>query len=262
MCKTCTWAAPRIRPACSKVTSSSNSTGNPVLDRQDFIQAIANKGIGQSVILTLLRHGQRQNASVTLGPPVDKYQPKYPPEPLEIQSWRPGRFYRYNPTSEKWDRVTPSDNEDNLPDEIHQFSYHSGGDPIIMTLTGDPQDEQTSIEVRQGQTHYQTTVAEIATLPEGIRDYAQRALLQAQRKKQRELRLKDLTERAKEMRDQLWQDPTPENWDELTSKMMDNLKVYTQQLDEAAGKPRLMLEGQRQQLQELEKQLQEALAPD
>ncbi len=230
--------------------------GYPVLDERKFVTSIANAGIGKTVTLTILRQGRRKTIKVTLGPKAEEYQPKYPPEPQEVQSWRSGNVYRFDPNENQWRRITPPTSSSVIASEIHQFRYPTGGEPITVTIIGDPQKDQAHIEIDQGQTTIQTTAKDIKNLPDPMRDCAQRALDQA--KKKSENRENALSEPNESPRMTAEEHPS-KSWEEYTSKMLEDLKEYAKQLDESAGKPRLMLQDQRQRLDRLEQQVHSIL---
>lgn len=232
--------------------------GEPILTHRDFVNKVANSGIGNSITLTILRQGQRHQVTATLDRAPEQFQPKYTPEPQEVQSWRPVQGLRYDADQNKWILDTTDHTADELPKEIYQMLYNGGDHPIVVIISGSPLSQDSQITVQKGENRYQTVIKEIATLPSDLRDYAQRAVKQAETKKHRQEIEQTLRQHTNHLRN-FWQEYNPEQLDEFTTKMMDNLKTYTEQLDETMGKPRLMLEDHRERLEQLEAQLQDAL---
>jgi hypothetical protein len=114
---------------------------------------------------------------------------KYPREPEAIRSWRPGRFFRLEPGGEDWKEMFKDGIPPDIDIDMKRFfkevrTYHySNGEDYIVTIEGNPHDEDSTVTVRVGVDEYTTTAYEIDKLPEKYREGAEDAIENAIRRR-------------------------------------------------------------------------------
>ena len=155
-----------------------------------FVDQVQEAGVGTEVSLEIIHQGERKNIKLKLEPIEYKTEPKYPPEPDIIQSWKPGKIFRLKPGDKDWKdwtEILVKDSQTNskavldkilknLTKEMHHTTYHTDGEVYSITIEGDPNDEDTTIKVSINNTEYKTIVKEIDKLPEKYRKIAEEAL--------------------------------------------------------------------------------------
>ena len=161
-------------------------------ESQEFIDEVQKAGIGTEVSLEIIHLGQRKTVKLKLEPFEGEREFKYPPEPEIIQSWRPGKIFRLRPGDKDWVEIffpgMPPEFKvnfdklffDKLFKELRTY-HHSVGEDYTITIEGNPNNEDTMIDVRIGNTEYRTTVKEIDKLPTKYREAADQALKNAQK---------------------------------------------------------------------------------
>jgi len=173
--------------------------GKDVTDYGQFVNSIRQESAGTEVTLGIIHLGKRQNVKVKLGlfEGQGEYNWKYPLEPVIIQRQiiRPGDVFRKG--EEGWERVPldqiprkvdlrmAGDLKDGIPEllkEAYSYSY-SDGDQKTYTIVidGNPNDEDTKVFVRIGETQYDTTVDKMEGLPQEYRAIAEGALQDARK---------------------------------------------------------------------------------
>ena len=159
--------------------------GKDVTDYDAFVEEVRKAGVGTEVSLAIIHLGQRQTVKLKLEPFTGNVDLKYPAEPQMVQSWRPGKIFRFTPGDREWTEIL----RDNMPkdfdvsirrffDEVHTYQ-HSNGEDYTVTVQGDPNDEDAVIIVDAGDAEYKTTARHIDKLPEKYRDPARQALKDA-----------------------------------------------------------------------------------
>ncbi len=152
-----------------------------------FVDQVQKAGVGTEVSLEIIHLGERKNIKLKLEPIEYKTDPKYPPEPDIIQSWKPGKIFRLKPGDKDWTEILTQDPQTKVKAELdkilksftkqmHHSTYHIDGEEYSITIEGDPDDEDTTITVSIGNTEYKTIVKEIDKLPEKYRKVAEDAL--------------------------------------------------------------------------------------
>jgi len=161
--------------------------GEDVHDYERLVAAIRQAGSGAEVSIQIIHLGVRKTVNLTLKSFEGDPDWKYPSEPQAVQSWRPGRFFRLEPGDEDWkeifkDGVDPDIDIDvkRFFNEVHSY-HHSNGEDYTVTITGNPNDEDSTITVRIGDDKYTTTVKEIDKLPKEYRQAATDALESARK---------------------------------------------------------------------------------
>lgn len=161
--------------------------GKDVDDYNTFVGAVRKAGVGTEVSLTIIHLGQRRTVKLTLEPVTDNLDLKYPSEPQSVQSWRPGKVFRFRPGDEDWMEVLPNGIPPELDMNIRRFFkelytyHHTDGENYTITIEGNPADEDATITVEVGDVEYKTTVKHIDKLPEKYRESAEQALKDAQK---------------------------------------------------------------------------------
>jgi hypothetical protein len=161
--------------------------GQDVHDYERLVAAIRQAGSGTQVSLQIIHLGVRKTVKLTLKSFEGEPDWKYPREPQAVQSWRPGRFFRLEPGDEDWkemfkDGINPDIDIDlkRFFNEVHSY-HHSNGEDYTVTITGNPDDEDSTVTVLIGDDKYTTTVKEIDKLPKKYRQAATDALENARK---------------------------------------------------------------------------------
>ncbi|MHC4433297.1 MAG: S1C family serine protease [Planctomycetota bacterium] len=156
--------------------------GEDVHDYERLVAAIRQAGSGTEVSIQIIHLGARKTVKLTLKSFDGDPDWKYPSEPQAVQSWRPGRFFRLEPGEEDWKEMFKDGIDPDIDIDVRKFfnevySYHhSDGEDYTVTITGNPNDEDSTITVRIGDDKYTTTVKEIDKLPREYRRAATDAL--------------------------------------------------------------------------------------
>ncbi|MGD2093558.1 MAG: PDZ domain-containing protein [Phycisphaerales bacterium] len=159
-------------------------------DFDKFVDQVQEAGVDTEVSLGIIHQGKRKNIKLKLEPRKDEIEPKYPPEPDIIQSWKPGKIFRLKPGDKDWKDWTEIVIQDpetkvkanldkmlkSFTKQMHHSTYHTDGETYSITIEGDPDDENATIRVSIGNTEYKTIVKEIDKLPEKYRKLAEDAL--------------------------------------------------------------------------------------
>jgi len=156
--------------------------GKDLTDREKFIEEVRKAGVGTDVSLTIVHLGQRQTVKLKLELSTGAVDLKYPPEPDAMQSWRPGKIFRFTPEDKQWQEIL----RDKMPREFdrtfRQFFdetstyHHSNGEEYTITVKGNPNSDDLTVIVRAGAAEYKTTAKEIDRLPEQYRKPAKDAI--------------------------------------------------------------------------------------
>jgi len=171
--------------------------GKDITDADVFVDAIRKSSPGAEVKLDIIHLGKRKTVEVTLGLfEGSEYDWVYPMEPefLGSQISRPGRAFRMD--REGWVQVpldqiprkvelkVAGDSKDgtiDLLNEMYSYSYFDGDNTYTITIEGNPDDEDTKVFVRVGNTQYDTTVDKMKGLPQEYRAIAEGALQDARK---------------------------------------------------------------------------------
>ena len=156
--------------------------GKDVTDRESFVNEVRKAGVGTEISLTIIHLGQRQTVKLKLESFTGAVDLKYPPEPDAVQSWRPGKIFRFAPGDKEWQELF----RDNMPKDFdvgirHFFDemstyHHSNGEDYTITVRGNPNDDDLIVIVRAGAAEYKTTAKELDRLPEQYRKPAKEAI--------------------------------------------------------------------------------------
>jgi len=170
--------------------------GKDVTDYGQFVNSIRQESAGTEVTLEIIHLGKRQNVKVKLGlfEGRGEYDWKYPLEPAIIQLVRPRIFEKSGEGSWierpldqipwKVELQVGGDLKDGTPEllrEAYSYSYSDGDKIYTITIGGNPNDEDTEVTVRIGDTEYKKTVKQVSELPEKYRAIAEGALQDARR---------------------------------------------------------------------------------
>jgi hypothetical protein len=156
--------------------------GKDVTDYDTFVDEVRKAGVGTEVSLVIIHLGRRQTVKLKLEPAADTVDLKYPSEPQMVQSWRPGKIFRFRPGDKDWveilrDRIPPTFETSikRFFDEMTTY-HHSNGEDYTITVRGNPDDEDLTVIVHAGPAEYKTTAKEIDRLPEKYRKSAKEAI--------------------------------------------------------------------------------------
>ncbi len=156
--------------------------GKDVTDRDTFVDEVRKAGAETEVSLAIIRLGQRQTVKLKLEPFTGPVDLKYPAEPDAIQSWRPGKIFRFAPGEKEWREILRGKMPPEFDVNIRRFFdetttyHHSNGEEYTITVRGDPDDDDLTVSVRAGPAEYKTTDKEIDRLPEQYRKPAKEAI--------------------------------------------------------------------------------------
>jgi hypothetical protein len=155
-------------------------------DNERFVDAVREAGVGAEVSLQIIHLGKRKTVEIKLRAFDGEFDWKYPREPEAVQSWRPGRFFRLKPGEEDWEEMFKDGVPPDVDVDIRKLFfdqvriYHFSLD-CVVTVKGDPYDEDTVITVRIGDEEYTSTVKSVDKLPKKFRQAAEDALERARK---------------------------------------------------------------------------------
>lgn len=160
--------------------------GKDVHNYEGLVEAIRQAGTGTKVSLLSVHLGVRKTVKLTLIQFEAKFDWKYPSEPEAIQSWRPGRFFRLRPGDDDWiemfkDGVPPDVDVDVRKLFFDQVRIYHFSLDCVVTVKGDPYDEDTAITVRIGDEEYTSKVKSLDKLPKKFREAAENAIEKARK---------------------------------------------------------------------------------
>jgi hypothetical protein len=160
--------------------------GEDVHDYERFVEAIRAAGSGAQVSLQVIHLGACKTVKLTLTTSEGEPEWKYPREPQAVQSWRPGRFFRMEPGGEDWEEMFKDGVPPDVDVDVRKFffdqvrTYHFSLD-CVVTVKGDPYDEDTAITVRIGDDEHTCTVKSVDELPTKFREAAKNAIEKARK---------------------------------------------------------------------------------
>jgi hypothetical protein len=224
--------------------------GEKARDLDQFVALVQKAGIGAKVAIEVIHLGQRRTVEFVLEA-GEKMEWKYPSEPEVVMSWRPGKVFKIGPDGDSWVEI-PADKlpEFNLDGgdffrQVYTYEYTTDGEKYIITIEGDPNNNDSKVTVRAGEAEHSATVGGLDQLPEKYRQAAKEAVASA-RENWRTVRIQGTIH--------LPQPPRPEVYqkylDEVVKPDMDRL---SEQKDRALE----MLQEQIGRLQERMKQLED-----
>ncbi|MBN2138859.1 MAG: PDZ domain-containing protein [Sedimentisphaerales bacterium] len=169
--------------------------GEKTADSRAFAEAVRQAGADAKVSLEIIHLGQRQKIDLTLIAFGADYKPKYPPEPVLVESWQPGRMFRFEPGVENWietsapwlyelntgDRTKVRINKqfDDMLKEVRTYHFSTDGRQCSVTIKGDPRDDDSQVTVRIGDEEHVTTVGGTDKLPEKFQKIARDTIKKA-----------------------------------------------------------------------------------
>ena len=168
--------------------------GEKIKDADEFVDMIRQSSPGAEIELDILHLGERKTIKVELDlfEGQGEYDWVYLMEP-EFQGsriTRPGRAFRKS--KEGWVQV-PLDqvprNVDlglkagivDLFNEMYSSSYSDGNKDYAISIVGNPNNEDTKVFIRSGNTEYESTIKKMGNLPGQCRAIAEEAVQYARR---------------------------------------------------------------------------------
>ena len=170
--------------------------GKDVTDVDKFVEAVRASGVGKEVSLEIIHLGERKTVQLRLERFKEEFDWKYSPEPDIVQSWQPGKMFRLQPGDKEWIEIPFADIPGRIElylkglskdgavgflKEVYLYHYSEEGQTYTIAIEGDPDDRDTKITVRVGDTEYRTTVKEIDKLPKKYRSSTEEALEHARK---------------------------------------------------------------------------------
>jgi len=156
--------------------------GKKVTQREQFISAVRQMGVGAEVTVEVIHLGERKTVQPKLGAAPETVQWKYPPEPDVVMSWRPGKIFKIGPDGRDmieipFDKI-PDGNLDVKSFLKQSYTYHhtTDGEDYTITIEGDPADKDSRVIVHAGDKEYSTSAGDLEALPETYRGPAKEAL--------------------------------------------------------------------------------------
>jgi hypothetical protein len=148
--------------------------GETINDFEQLVDTVQETGVGAEVSLGIIHLGERKTVNLQLEALEDEPELKYIQEPQIFQSWRPGKLFRFKPGDKDWiEMELPFDGK---LFEVYEYHHSDDREDCLITIEGDPEDENTKITVRIGPDEYNTTIGEIDKLPEKFRVVAEDTL--------------------------------------------------------------------------------------
>ena len=219
--------------------------GKAVSSPEQIRDPVRELEVGAQVSLDIIHLGQRKNLQLELAPMPAEGKPKYPPEPESVMSWRPGKFFKIGPGGRDWmevpfDRIPEFEFKMNkLFKEFYTYHHSADGEDYTITIEGNPEDPQSRVTVRSGDTECSTTRDNLEALPEKYRGPAKDALANARTNAKRDLfiggklRLPEppSPEAFRKYFDNLPR-PDVERWSELKDRAVQMLQEQTERLQQ------------------------------
>jgi membrane-associated protease RseP (regulator of RpoE activity) len=171
--------------------------GQDITDADEFVDAIRQSSPDDEVKLDIIHLGKPKTVEVKLGLfEGSEYDWVYPMEPefLGSQISRPGRAFRMD--REGWVQVPLdqipqkvelkvagdlNDGTAELLTEIYSYYYSDGDNTYTIAIEGNPNDDDSNVFVRIGDTEYKSTVKRMENLPGQYRAIAEEALQDARK---------------------------------------------------------------------------------
>lgn len=171
--------------------------GKDVNNNNELVYAVRKAGVGSEVTLEIIHLGKRKTVEVKLETFNDKVDMKYPPEPESEVVWLPEKVFKLPPGEGNWIEIPFEDlpgnlefivkmpSENGLPgfiNEVYMFHFtNPDGETYTITIKGNPNNDDTKITVRVGETEYKTKVGAIGELPEKYRASVEESLEKARK---------------------------------------------------------------------------------
>ncbi|MEN6337348.1 MAG: PDZ domain-containing protein [Phycisphaerales bacterium] len=156
--------------------------GKKVTDVEQVVEGVRGGNVGDEMSLEVIHLGQHKTLQVKLEAARENPQLKYPPEPEAMTTWRPGKVFRVGPGGREWMEVPfdkmPEFNVDanGFMKEVHTFLHSDDGENYMITIEGDPKDDNSTVTVESGTEEYRTTVGKLDAIPEKYRDQVREAV--------------------------------------------------------------------------------------
>jgi len=236
--------------------------GQKVTGLEPFVEAVGKAGVGTEVALEVIHLGQRKSLQIKLEPiqGEENVKWKYPPEPEVVTSWRPGKFFKVGPDGRDWmeipfDKGPPFDLKgdkffNKFFQEVYTYHHTTDGEDYTITIEGNPENQESKITVRAGESEYSTTRDNMDALPEKYRGPAQEALDNARKSLK-----KDILVGGKF---RLPQPPSPEAFRKYFDALpRPDMERWSEQKDQALQMLQEQMERLQQRMQEMEKSQRE-----
>jgi hypothetical protein len=224
--------------------------GEKVTASQQLAEAVGRLNTGTEVLLEIIHLGERETLDFALTPMPKDGKLKYPPEPGNVTSWRPGKVFKIGPEGQEWIEIPFNEFPDtafNVKEffkEFHTYEHSTDDEDFTITIEGDPNDDDSRIIVRAGDTEYSSTVGEIDALPEKYRSLAEEDLADARTSVSYRMGIKQF---------HLPEPPAPDLW----RQYFDNIRVPQPDLDHLSETKDRALKELREQMEQLQQRMGE-----
>ncbi len=151
---------------------------------ESVVFAVQESEVSEEIPIEIIHLGEHKKLKIRLEAIEGEPEWKYPPEPEIEQSLSLGKVYTMSPEG-SWveiltDELPQGLDFNNLFREFYKTYYTKGNS---IKIEGNPNDEDSKIIIRDGDTKYETTIKEIDKLPEKYRDAAEKAIKNAREKR-------------------------------------------------------------------------------
>jgi hypothetical protein len=232
--------------------------GKKVTDVEQVVEGVRGGNVGDEMSLEVIHLGQHKTLQVKLEAARENPQLKYPPEPEAMTTWRPGKVFRVGPGGREWMEVPfdkmPEFNVDanGFMKEVHTFLHSDDGENYMITIEGDPKDDNSTVTVESGTEEYRTTVGKLDAIPEKYRDRVREAVENARKDVRADVII------GRKFR--LPEPPRPEAYREfLRSIPRPDMEQLAKQKDRALEKIQEQMERLQERMQALEERNREML---
>ena len=224
--------------------------GDEITSSSRLVEAVRKLDVGTEVSLKIIHLGERKTLTFTLEPLPKDGRLKYPPEPKSVTSWRPGKVFKIDPEGQEWIEVpfdqVPEVNFDvkEFFKEFHTYQHSTDGEDFTVTIEGAPDDDDSRVIVRSGDTEHSTTVGKLDALPEEYRRPAEEALANARESSKGRVEIRQF---------HLPAPPAPNVW----RKHFEDIRVPRPDLERWSEKKDQAFEKLQEQMERLQKRMEE-----
>lgn len=232
--------------------------GKKVTGVEQVVEGVRSAAVGDEVSLDVIHLGRRTTVQLKLEAVQEDSKLKYPPEPVAVTTWRPGKVFKIRPDGQEWMEIP----FDKMPDfdvdvkqffkETHTLQHQADGNDYTITIEGDPQDEDSTVIVEVGGKEYRATVGNLDAIPEEYRGPAREAIENVRKNVKMDVVI--------EKGFRLPEPPRPEMYQKFFRSIpRPDMERFSEQKDRAIEKLQEQMERLQEQMQTLEKRNREML---
>jgi len=232
--------------------------GKKVTGVEQVVEGVRSAAVGDEVSLDVIHLGRRTTVPLKLEAAREDSKLKYPPEPVAMTTWRPGKVFKIGPDGQDWMEIP----FDKMPDfdvdvkqffkETHSLQHQADGKEYTITIEGDPQDEDSAVIVEVGGKEYRATVGNLDAIPQEYRGPAREAIENVRENVKMDVVI------GKGFR--LPEPPRPEMYQKFFGSIpRPDMERFSEQKDRAVERLQEQMERLQEQMQTLEKRNREML---